>query len=120
MFISGSDDGTVRHYDTREAASTSSIPGTRTGDVLGESSQSCTSLLCHSSLLAVCHTSSLFFIVADQRHERSPRGRAKVSINAMAVDPMRPHLFVTGGSDPLGKSCTHMPTKTQLTTEHAM
>ena len=36
MFISGSDDGTVRHYDTREPASTSSIPGMRTGDVLGE------------------------------------------------------------------------------------
>ena len=36
MFISGSDDGTVRHYDTREPASTSSIPGMRTGDVLGK------------------------------------------------------------------------------------
>ncbi|KAL0047044.1 hypothetical protein WJX82_004928 [Trebouxia sp. C0006] len=72
MFISGSDDGTVRHYDTREPASTSSIPGMRTGDVL-----------------------------ADQRHERTPRGRAKVSINAVAVDPMRPYLFVTGSSDPL-------------------
>ncbi len=35
MFISGSDDGTVRHYDTREPASTSSLPGMRTGDVLG-------------------------------------------------------------------------------------
>ncbi|DBB01012.1 TPA: hypothetical protein ACH3X1_000915 [Trebouxia sp. C0004] len=72
MFISGSDDGTVRHYDTREPASTSSIPGMRTGDVL-----------------------------ADQRYERTPRGRAKVSINAVAVDPMRPYLFVTGSSDPL-------------------
>ncbi|KAL0033568.1 hypothetical protein WJX79_003993 [Trebouxia sp. C0005] len=72
MFISGSDDGTVRHYDTREPASANSIPGMRTGDVL-----------------------------ADQRHERTPRGRAKVSINAVAVDSMRPYLFVTGSSDPL-------------------
>lgn len=36
MFISGSDDGTVRHYDTREPASANSIPGMRTGDVLGK------------------------------------------------------------------------------------
>ena len=36
MFMSGSDDGTVRHYDTREPASANSIPGMRTGDVLGE------------------------------------------------------------------------------------
>lgn len=39
---------------------------------------------------------------ADQRRERTPRG--KISINAVAVDPMRPHLFVTGSNDPLGKS----------------
>lgn len=36
MFMSGSDDGTVRHYDTRDPASTSTIPGMRTGDVIGE------------------------------------------------------------------------------------
>lgn len=40
MFMSGSDDGTVRHYDTREPASANSIPGMRTGDVLGEQLQS--------------------------------------------------------------------------------
>lgn len=39
---------------------------------------------------------------ADQRHERTMRGRAKVCVNTVAVDPMRPHLFVTGSSDPLG------------------
>ena len=56
MFISGSDDGTVRHYDTREPASTSSIPGMRTGDVLGKPvhqakiqlGQLCTGLLLES------------------------------------------------------------------------
>lgn len=39
---------------------------------------------------------------ADQRHERTLRGRAKVSVNTVAIDPMRPHLFATGSSDPLG------------------
>ena len=39
---------------------------------------------------------------ADQRHERTMRGRAKVSVNTVAIDPMRPHLFATGSSDPLG------------------
>lgn len=75
LFISGSDDGTVRHYDTRERSdtnSTNSLLGMRSGDVL-----------------------------ADQKFERTPRGRAKVGINAVAVDSMRPHLFVTGSSDPM-------------------
>lgn len=36
MFMSGSDDGTVRHYDTRDPASTSTIPGTRTGEMIGK------------------------------------------------------------------------------------
>ena len=40
---------------------------------------------------------------ADQKFERTSRGRAKVGINAVAVDSMRPHLFVTGGSDPMGE-----------------
>ena len=35
--MSGSDDGTVRHYDTRDPASMNSIPGMRTGDVVGKS-----------------------------------------------------------------------------------
>ena len=26
-----------------------------------------------------------------------------MGINSLAVDPMRPHLFVTGSNDPLGK-----------------
>lgn len=39
---------------------------------------------------------------ADQRHERTLRGRAKLSVNTVAIDPMRPHLFATGSSDPLG------------------
>ncbi len=50
-------------------------------------------------------------VAADQRPERTPRGRAKVSINAVAVDPMRPHLFVTGSSDPLGELGLHSPSK---------
>lgn len=36
MFVSGSDDGTVRHYDTRDPASTTNIPGMRTGEMIGE------------------------------------------------------------------------------------
>lgn len=28
--------------------------------------------------------------------------RSKVGINSLAIDPLRPHLFLTGGSDPLG------------------
>ncbi|KAL3147614.1 hypothetical protein ABBQ38_014665 [Trebouxia sp. C0009 RCD-2024] len=72
MFMSGSDDGTVRHYDVRDPASSTTIPGMRTGEM-----------------------------IADQRHERTLRGRGKVSINTVAVDPMRPHLFATGSSDPL-------------------
>lgn len=28
--------------------------------------------------------------------------RSKVTINSLAIDPLRPHLFLTGGSDPLG------------------
>lgn len=36
MFMSGSDDGTVRHYDTRDPASTTTIPGMRTGEMIGE------------------------------------------------------------------------------------
>ncbi len=51
MFISGSDDGTVRHYDTREPASTSSIPGMRTGDVLGKTAHQANNQL---GLLCTC------------------------------------------------------------------
>ena len=36
MFMSGSDDGTVRHYDMRDPASTTTIPGMRTGEMIGE------------------------------------------------------------------------------------
>lgn len=51
----------------------------------------------------LCHTHcSCLTNAADQRHERTLRGRAKVSVNTVAIDPMRPHLFATGSSDPLG------------------
>lgn len=39
---------------------------------------------------------------ADQRRERNGNMRGKVGINSLAIDPQRPHLFVTGGTDPLG------------------
>lgn len=45
----------------------------------------------------------VLLIAADQKFERTSRGRAKVGINAVAVYSMRPHLFVTGSSDPLGE-----------------
>lgn len=38
MFMSGSDDGTVRHYDVRDPASSTTIPGMRTGEMIGEAS----------------------------------------------------------------------------------
>lgn len=114
--MSGSDDGTVRHYDSRDPAT---IPGMRTGDILGESAVRVMNLcitthlfkllghhsrsglrwpyFCHSKACANCLVTA-----ADQKYERTARGRAKVSVNAVAVDPMRPHLFATGSSDPLG------------------
>lgn len=36
MFVSGSDDGTVRHYDVRDPASATTISGMRTGEMIGE------------------------------------------------------------------------------------
>ncbi len=35
--------------------------------------------------------------------------RGKVGVNSLAVDPQRPHLFVTGGTDPLGAGRTANP-----------
>lgn len=43
---------------------------------------------------------------ADQRRERNGNMRGKVGVNSLAVDPQRPHLFVTGGTDPLGAALT--------------
>ena len=66
---------------------------------------------------------------ADQRRERTLRGTAKVSINAVAIDPMRPHLFATGSSDPLGESsaslfavaaCLHMLSHTPVNAFHTL
>lgn len=58
--MSGSDDGTVRHYDTRDPESSSSLPGMQSGDVVGQfcmldtrhvHAAHLTSILCHVTCL---------------------------------------------------------------------
>ncbi|KAK9829156.1 hypothetical protein WJX72_004226 [[Myrmecia] bisecta] len=76
VFLSGSEDGTVRRFDTRIApqAGNQGQPGSQDSA----------------------------YVLADQRQERHARNnRAKVGVNSLSIDPMRPHLFITGGSDPL-------------------
>ena len=49
--MSGSDDGTVRHYDTRESShtnSTNSLLGMRSGDILGKRCMLCVSDACRA------------------------------------------------------------------------
>ena len=42
--------------------------------------------------------------------DRASGMRQKVGINSLAVDPMRPHLFITGSSDPVGETWSvHLP-----------
>ena len=36
MFVSGSDDGTARHFDMRESIGCQDAYGLRTGDIIGE------------------------------------------------------------------------------------
>ena len=36
MFMSGSDDGTARHFDMRESTGPHDVYGLRTGDIIGE------------------------------------------------------------------------------------
>lgn len=43
----------------------------------------------------------------EQRSERAGRAGVRVAVNSLAVDPMQPHIFATGGSDPLGKLTGH-------------
>ncbi|KAK9842230.1 hypothetical protein WJX81_001681 [Elliptochloris bilobata] len=71
-FMAGSEDGTVRQFDLREAP--------REG---GRDDP---------------HDAA---VIADQRRERTGQMRGKVGVSSMVVDPQRPHLFITGGSDPL-------------------
>ena len=40
---------------------------------------------------------------ADQRQELLGRMKSRVGITSLAVDPLQPHLFLTGGSDALGE-----------------
>lgn len=46
----------------------------------------------------------LFFsqsLVVEQKLDRVGRAGVSVSIHSLALDPLNPHLFITGGSDPL-------------------
>ena len=46
-------------------------------------------------------------VAADQRQERSGRMKARVTVGSLGVDLLKPHLFLTGGSDALGgRACT--------------
>ncbi|GAX80027.1 hypothetical protein CEUSTIGMA_g7466.t1 [Chlamydomonas eustigma] len=69
--ISGGEDGTVRKWDMREPTAPSAH---------------------------VLQTRSL---LVEQRSERSGRSGLRVAVNSVAVDPLQPHIFATGGSDPL-------------------
>jgi hypothetical protein len=42
-------------------------------------------------------------LLVEQRSERVGRSGVRVAVNSVAVDPTRPHVFATGGSDPLGE-----------------
>lgn len=42
-------------------------------------------------------------LLVEQRSERTGRSGTRVAVNSVVVDPMRPHIFATGGSDPLGE-----------------
>lgn len=39
----------------------------------------------------------------EQRCERAGRSSLRISINSLAVSPLAPHTFVTGGSDPFAR-----------------
>ena len=40
---------------------------------------------------------------ADQRQEKTGLVKARVPINSVAVCPLHPHLFATGGGDAIGE-----------------
>jgi hypothetical protein len=42
-------------------------------------------------------------LAVEQRSERVGRAGVRVAVNSVAVDPMQPHIFAPGGSDPLGE-----------------
>jgi hypothetical protein len=48
-------------------------------------------------------------LAADQRQERVGSSKVKVGVNSIAVMPLNPHLFATGGSDVLGELTQHCP-----------
>lgn len=83
-FLSGGNDGIVKQFDTREKPRTRS-PSDSSADL---------------------HP---WATIVRQRPERGPvigSGGAAVgvAVKAMAVDPVRPWLFATGGGDPLGEA----------------
>ncbi|CAL8470916.1 g10458 [Coccomyxa elongata] len=77
IFMSGSDDGTVRQIDIREP-----VPGGSQQDHTG-----------------IGHENTN--VIADQRQERTSCPKTKVGISSMAVMSLNPHMFITGGSDVL-------------------
>mmetsp|Transcript_15643 Transcript_15643/g.37167 ORF Transcript_15643/g.37167 Transcript_15643/m.37167 type:complete len:783 (-) Transcript_15643:198-2546(-) len=71
VFLSGADDGVVCQYDTRERSTC--------GSYFDHSRASCRNLL------------------VEQRDEKIDSPRTSIGVSSLAVDPLRPHIFATGG-----------------------
>ena len=52
----------------------------------------------------ICVITCIADLSVEQKSERVGRAGTRVGINSVACDPMRPYLFATGGSDPLGEA----------------
>ncbi|KAI3425352.1 hypothetical protein D9Q98_009116 [Chlorella vulgaris] len=74
VFLSASEDGTVREFDVRQRPAA-----------------------VHREALAGDDSN----VLVDQRQERVGRQRVKVGIYSLAVDEQRPWMMLTGGTDPL-------------------
>ncbi|PNH07294.1 WD and tetratricopeptide repeats protein 1 [Tetrabaena socialis] len=78
-FLSASEDGTVRLFDVRQASS--SRPSGSAAPWSGDAQS----------------------LLVEQRCERAGRSSLRISINSLAVSPLEPHLFATGGGDPFAR-----------------
>ena len=127
MFISAGEDGTVRQVDLRENCRSMTLIGKPVLALLGittsccplRSVQACIPVLCfeacHCRSACTCHPTKtagrctrLRLPAADQRQEKTGLAKTRVPINSIALCPLHPHLFATGGGDAIGallRSC---------------
>ena len=125
--MSGSEDGTVRQVDIREPLTGGSqqdhpSSGHENINVIGKhllcAWLSSSAMSVREKSLHLCDfaktmsqaqrlllISPAVVLAADQRQERTGCAKTKVGVNSIAVMPLNPHIFVTGGSDALG---THL------------